>query len=142
MTRLSVVIPAMADRHKASAGVEGECSAVIHRYFKDDAFGSAHAPFGADQIQQRRADPFAPAARQYAKRYDLAFLAEVESQGKSGRCVVHPSDSAEESGDVHYLDDRCEVPRIFGKAGAVQRRHCACHGFGQWLETTVHRMTF
>src|SRR5215469_5755617 len=134
-TRPPVVIPSMANRNKASTAVEGKCRAVVHGYFKNDPFGAAHAPLGAHGIQEHRADAFSPVARQYAKRQDLAFLAEVESQSKPCQRLVYPSELPEESRDAHYLGDRPGAPRVVREAGAVQYRHRAGHDFGQPLET-------
>jgi hypothetical protein len=129
----------MANLNKASGSINGKRRAVVYGYFENDAPGSAQTPLNAYGIQKRRADTFSPTARQYTKCQDLAFLAEVESQGKSGRHLVYPSDVAEKSCDVHYLRDRPRVPWIFREAGAVQHRHRAGHDFGQRLETAAHR---
>jgi hypothetical protein len=56
----------MADRRKASAGIEGKRGAVVHRYFKNDAFGAAQTSLGAYGIQERRTDSLSPPFRQYA----------------------------------------------------------------------------
>jgi hypothetical protein len=37
----------MANRNKASAGVERKSRAVVHGYFKNDPLGTAHTPLGA-----------------------------------------------------------------------------------------------
>jgi hypothetical protein len=46
-TRLPIVISPMTDRHETSGIVERERRAVVHRYFKNDAFGTTEAPLVA-----------------------------------------------------------------------------------------------
>ena len=103
MARLAVVIPAATDRYKASGGVEGECREVVRRHLKDDAFSATHSCLEAYGLKQRRSDPCSPPLGQDAERQDLAFLVQVEGQGKPGRYLAFPGDSAEKSGDAHYL---------------------------------------
>ena len=64
-TRRLIVIWSMADRGKASAGIKGKRRAVVHRYFKKDAFSAAYTSLGAYGIQKRRTDSFSPPFGQY-----------------------------------------------------------------------------
>jgi hypothetical protein len=64
-TRLLVVISTMADRHKASAGIESKRRAIVHGYFKNDALSAAYTSLGAYGSQECRTDSFSPPFGQY-----------------------------------------------------------------------------